>query len=165
MNIILIGYMGSGKTTVGKILANTLNYNFIDIDLEIEKSYHYKISDIFRIYGEKYFRILENKILTMIKENFYKKYVISTGGGLPIFSYNINILKALGTIFYLKIKKRTFLERTKNDRERPLKSKVNLFSKRLIHYEKVKDFVINCDYKTPEEIAFQIKQVYENNCR
>ena len=80
MKIILIGFMGVGKTSVGQMLAKKLNFNFIDTDYEIEKVSSETIPNIFEIYGEDYFRKIENNILKkVLKEN---NVVISTGGGI-----------------------------------------------------------------------------------
>ena len=98
-SIILIGMMGSGKTSVGKILANHLKFSFIDTDLEIENQENKTINQIFKVYGEPYFRMLEKNLLKNLnKYNF----VISTGGGFPIFNDNMSQLLNLGTTIFLE---------------------------------------------------------------
>ncbi len=83
-NIVLIGFMGSGKTSVGKSLARKLYKNFVDVDSVIEAEQNSSVSDIFKDKGEAYFRGLEQKCINELTQN--KGQVIATGGGLPIFS-------------------------------------------------------------------------------
>ena len=163
MNIILIGFMGSGKSTVGKILSEILDFNFIDIDSEIEKIENLKIKEIFRIYGEDFFRVKEKEILKKLINS--KKNVIATGGGIVVDKKNQQILKRLGIIFFLKISKHTFTERVKYDNNRPLKSKQNLFKIRQKYYKNLADYIISSDYNEPFNIAYTIKNIYENCCR
>ncbi|MDR0768309.1 MAG: shikimate kinase [Dysgonamonadaceae bacterium] len=117
--IFLIGYMGSGKTTVGKQLAKKLNLQFIDMDLFIENRYRKRISDIFEEKGEATFRELERKILLEIKD--FENVVISTGGGLPCFFDNMDIMNQSGTTVYLKASVEKLTERLKTGKQkRPL---------------------------------------------
>ena len=83
-NIVLIGFMGSGKTSVGKILARYLHKDFVDVDTVIEKEQNSSVSDIFENKGEEHFRALEQKCMNELTQN--KGQVIATGGGLPIYS-------------------------------------------------------------------------------
>lgn len=117
--IFLIGYMGSGKTTVGKQLAKKLNLQFIDMDLFIENRYRKRISDIFEEKGEAAFRELERKTLLEIKD--FENVVISTGGGLPCFFDNMDIMNQSGTTVYLKASVEKLTERLKTGKQkRPL---------------------------------------------
>ena len=97
--IFLIGYMGAGKTTLGKALARRMNLSYIDTDHYIENRYHKKISDIFASEGEERFRDIEHRILLEVSE--FEDIVVSTGGGLPCFNDNIDIMNNLGTTVYL----------------------------------------------------------------
>lgn len=116
--IILVGFMGSGKSTVGKLLAEKLGYTYLDTDHEIEKKTGKTITAIFADSGENYFRSLES---TCIKELYdLKKVVISTGGGLPVFNQNMALLNQLGHTVYLKTGINTIYKRIKNDKRRPL---------------------------------------------
>lgn len=118
-NIILIGFMGSGKTSIGKLLARELSFEFIDTDEEIEKEENLKISKIFDEFGEEYFRDLEtNYIRKLIPSS--KSLIVSTGGGLPLRDCNAKILRELGIVVYLKAKKDTIVNRVKEDNTRPL---------------------------------------------
>ncbi len=98
--IILIGFMGCGKSTFGKKLAKQLNYEFMDADDAIEAKYRLKIKDIFSQFGEAHFRKLEEKfILELDKE---QNIVLATGGGMPCFGKNMKLLNQLGITFYLQ---------------------------------------------------------------
>ncbi len=116
--IFLIGFMGSGKTTLGKVLSETLNYDFIDSDLWIEKKLKMSINSIFSAKGEVFFRELELNFIENINPN--KPKVIATGGGLPCFNGNIKKLKELGTVIYLEASPELIIERVKFDDTRPL---------------------------------------------
>lgn len=116
---ILIGYMGAGKTTVGKALANQTGYKFIDTDAMIVKQMNLSINDIFDKYGEKYFRDLETKLLeNLLSSNV--ECVISCGGGLPMKEENRPYLKKLGKVVYLNVNENDIVRRLKGDNSRPL---------------------------------------------
>src|SRR5208337_5165979 len=100
MRIFLIGFMGSGKTTIGKQLASSLGYRFLDSDFEIQKQFDLKISDIFEKFGEERFREAEKEWISNIHE--YDNIVISTGGGLPCHFNNIGLMNHLCITIYLK---------------------------------------------------------------
>lgn len=117
--IILIGYMGSGKTTLGKKLALELKVPFIDSDTEIEKIYDKTIPAFFAEEGENSFREKESAFIASLQNE--KAFVLSTGGGMPCFHNNMEALNQLGTTIYLKNNNKTLAERlmvSKN--ERPL---------------------------------------------
>ncbi|MDR0832851.1 MAG: shikimate kinase [Candidatus Symbiothrix sp.] len=99
--IFLIGYMGAGKTTVGKHLAQALGLQFIDLDQFIENRYHKKVSELFAEKGETGFRELEKKALLEVSE--FEDVIISTGGGTPCFFDNMQVMNAIGQTIYLKI--------------------------------------------------------------
>jgi len=130
--IFLIGYMGSGKTTVGKQLAKELDLPFIDMDVFIENRYHKSISAIFEEKGEAGFREIERKALFEIIE--FENVVISTGGGLPCFFDNMDVMNQAGTTIYLKVSVKELAKRLKNGKQkRPLiKDKSQ---------EEIKDFI------------------------
>ncbi len=117
-NIVLIGFMGSGKTTIGRRIAMTLKRKFIDMDLQIQDFYHMSINDIFREYSEEFFREQE----TTLCQNLGKAYkkVIATGGGVVKKPENIESLKKNGIIVYLKSTPESIYENTKYDKNRPL---------------------------------------------
>ncbi|MCJ8291020.1 MAG: shikimate kinase [Crocinitomicaceae bacterium] len=97
--IILIGFMGSGKSTLGKKIAKKMDLPFIDSDREIEKRHQKTIGDIFTENGESFFRTLETEYITSLKDK--EEFVLATGGGMPCFGKNMELLNELGTTFYL----------------------------------------------------------------
>lgn len=98
--IFLIGYMGAGKTTVGRELAKELNLDFIDLDHFIQARYQKTISQIFQEMGESEFRIIESNMLKEVGD--FENVVISTGGGTPCFFDNMDYMNNAGTTIYLK---------------------------------------------------------------
>ena len=120
MMIYLIGPMGSGKTTIGKILSSRLKYQFFDTDEEIKKKIGMSISSIFDKQGESGFRIIESQILEEL--SIKSKSIISTGGGIVLMKENRVIMKN-GTCIYLKIDFDEQLKRLANSDDRPLVSK------------------------------------------
>ena len=109
--IFLIGYMGAGKTTLGKALARRMNLSFIDTDLYIENRYHKKISEIFASEGEERFRDIERRILLEISE--FEEVVVSTGGGLPCFNDNMTTMNDNGITVYLETSEEELAARLK----------------------------------------------------
>lgn len=118
-NIVLIGYMGSGKTTVGKHICENYGYGFIDTDEYIVSKQGMSINEIFEKHGEEYFRNLETETVKGLCGKL-KKTVIATGGGLPVREENEGLLKALGRVYYLKADADTIYGRVSGDTERPL---------------------------------------------
>jgi shikimate kinase len=156
--IILVGMMGSGKSTVGALLAKSLAYNFVDTDELIIQSEKSSISNIFKNKGEHYFRNLESATLNSINMS---NVVIATGGGLPIFNDNMDKLVRLGNTIYLKISAAEIFFRLKNLNGRPLfendiKKTQETLSERKMIYEKSK-FQIDCTAKKPNELVEEIK--------
>ena len=120
-NICLIGYMGSGKSTVGRIVADRLGMDFKDTDELIEKEEGRSIPDIFRDSGEPYFRELEYRLMTKIAgKGDMTGTVLSTGGGLPVDVRNRELLKRAGTVIYLKASCESLGKRIGDDMGRPL---------------------------------------------
>ena len=161
-NIILIGFMGSGKTSVGIKLSYHMKRTMIDTDKWIEQKQKKTISEIFDIYGEEAFRKMETEC---IKELICKedRQIISVGGGLPIREENHDLLKQLGKVVYLKVRPETVYERLKNDTSRPLlqvedplKQINGLMAQRAPVYEKCADIVIDVSDKSFDEILEQI---------
>lgn len=117
--IILIGFMGAGKTTLGKVLAETLSVPFYDSDELIEERTNSSISSIFLHHGEAYFRNLEKEAIEQLSKT--STYVLAVGGGLPCFNNLMETLNGLGTTVYLKHDVTTLSKRLMNDSEqRPL---------------------------------------------
>jgi len=164
-NIVLIGFMGTGKSSVGKILANKLGLKFVDVDQVIEKTTGMKISEIFAKFGESHFRDIETEVIKLITQN--NGQVISTGGGVILREENFKKLKDKGVIVWLKASENAIFERVKNCKDRPLlqvenpKQKIKeLLTKRIPFYEKA-DFYINTEELTPEEVAEKIIEEYK----
>ena len=111
MNVFLIGFMGSGKTSIGKLLAKSLKMPFIDMDNEIALYEKQPISEIFSSKGEEYFRNLETKWLTEYSGN---GYLISVGGGTPCFNNNLELMKQKGLIVYLTLPIEMMAQRVSN---------------------------------------------------
>ena len=161
MNISLIGMMGSGKTTISKLLVQALSdFNFVDTDELIVKSENMSINDIFALKGENYFRKVESKILTSVLTSDFQ--IISTGGGIVKSSENLSLLKEKSMVFYLKASVETLYERVKNNTERPLlnnsdmlKKLETLLNERKELYEKA-HFVIDTDDKSSNIVVQEI---------
>lgn len=100
MVIILVGFMGCGKTTLGRKLAKQLNYEFVDADDAIEARYQTSVKDIFAKFGEAHFRKLEREFILSLKDR--DNMVLSTGGGMPCFGDNMQLLNEIGITFYLQ---------------------------------------------------------------
>ncbi|MBV7441788.1 shikimate kinase [Weeksellaceae bacterium TAE3-ERU29] len=165
MVITLIGYMGSGKSSIGKILSEKLNYTFLDLDEVIEKQEKLKISEIFKKKGEVYFRKLESQTLKNILES-QDNIILSTGGGTPVFYDNMDSILKKSVSFYLQATPITLAERLDPEKQsRPLIAHLpktdlpEFIAKHLFErnpfYQKSK-FTIKTDGLTPQEIADEI---------
>lgn len=161
-NIILIGYMGSGKTTIGKRLADAMQQSFYDTDEMIEQQANQKISDIFANQGEAYFREMETHTLEKLQGTL-NHVVLSTGGGMPCSEINARLLKSLGTVIYLQVSKKVVVQRLQGDTTRPLlqgedfeKKVETMLQIRHPLYERVADVVINTDQLSVDEIVNEI---------
>jgi len=159
-NIVLIGFMGSGKTVIATRLSKILGRQIIDTDKIIERKKRIKIKNIFKLYGEEYFRKLESDAVRFVGKQ--KGKIISTGGGVVTKSHNIKELKKNGIIVYLKNKFATSVNRLKNKKDRPLfnvadiKRTRKLFNQRLKLYKKAADIIVETDNKTIGEVAKEI---------
>jgi shikimate kinase len=123
-NIVLIGFMGCGKTTLGKKLAKDLNMNFVDMDEEIELQERKSISAIFEEKGEEGFRILETNYLKELEGK--KGLIVSTGGGAPCFNNNMKLINSIGKSVYIKLTPEELVKRLLNEQQkRPLVANLN----------------------------------------
>ncbi|MBP9596656.1 MAG: shikimate kinase [Fusobacteriaceae bacterium] len=164
-NLILIGFMGSGKSTVGKILAEKLEMKFLDTDLEIEKEQGRSVQDIFSEKGEEYFRKLENEMSKKLSTE--NNTIISTGGGIILNKENIEYLKKDGVVFFLDVAKKTLYKRLISSKGRPLLEGDELWSKinnvlgeRLERYRSSADFIVKVGNEIPYETMEDIKKLY-----
>jgi shikimate kinase len=165
-NIILTGFMGSGKTSVGERLAKRLSYQFQDTDQLIERNERDTINHIFQTKGEEHFRNLETKLLSELK-NTLNHTVLSTGGGLPIKELNSKLIKELGYVVYLKASKETTVKRLEGDTTRPLLRGEDLNEKverlltiRAPYYERTAHKIVATDGKSFDEIISCIMEAY-----
>lgn len=163
-NVILIGFMGSGKTTVGLRLSYRLRRAVIDTDKEIEKEEKRTISEIFATDGEGYFRDRETACLRKLLENTSNQ-IISVGGGLPLREENRKLLRELGQVFYLQANAETIYDRVKHDTTRPLlqgdnpQAKIRtLLAERDGYYREAADVVVNVDGKDFEQVLSEIEE-------
>ena len=163
-NIVLVGIMGSGKSTTARVLSKKLNMKWVDTDNQIESQSGKKVSDLFEI-SEDYFRTWEHTICKSLKS--ISNSVISTGGGIIINEKNRSIISSLGTVIYLKISPEAAIKRLKNDTKRPLLKKnnkleilKNLLDERDPLYNEVSSIQLIVDELTIDDTINQIlKQV------
>ena len=164
MNIFIVGPMGSGKSTVGKLISDELFLNFFDTDDEIEARTGASIDWIFDLEGEEGFRKRESEILEeMVKKN---SIVLSTGGGIVLWKINRELLSSRGTVFYLSTPISTQVERTSKDKDRPLLKNgdpsqilTKLHEERKDLYKNVSDHIIDTENKSSQEVAAEIIKV------
>ena len=153
--------MGSGKSTVGKIISDEMFLNFFDTDEEIESRTGASIDWIFDLEGEDGFRKRESDILNeMVEKN---SIVLSTGGGIILSDNNRELLSSRGTVFYLSTPILTQVERTAKDKDRPLLKDgdpeeilTKLHNEREALYEMVSDHVVDTENKSSKEVASEI---------
>ncbi len=163
-NIVLTGFMGTGKTAVGKILSQKLGFVLVDSDTEIEKEQKTTITDIFKRLGEAAFRDIESHTINRLSS--LKKTVLSTGGGAVLRAENMDALRKNGIIVCLSASPETILKRTSKNRNRPLletndplQTIKELYNFRKPYYEKA-DIIIDTDNMSPLQVAEEIiKQV------
>lgn len=163
-NIVLIGFMGSGKTSVGKKLSKVLKREFIDMDDFIEKKEGISVNEIFKIKGEEYFRQLEKDLCIKFSEP--KNKIIATGGGVIKSSENVNNLKKGGVILYLKSTPKQIAFNLRYDNTRPLlagggkeRKIAALMEEREPLYNKCADIIINVSNINIDETIEKIKDI------
>lgn len=161
--ICLIGFMGSGKTTVGKSLASILNTSWIDLDDYIEETSGEAIKVLFEKKGEAYFRNLEAACMQKVLDGEYG--IISTGGGIVVSEENREILKNQDT-FYLKYDYDTLYNRIVGDEKRPLASTYEEVKARYIQrqvlYEATARYTIDCEGKDIEQVVAIILEIIKS---
>lgn len=162
-NIILTGFMGCGKTTVGNILSRKLSYRHVDTDHEIEMEAGCTIKDIFEKKGEEYFRKVETQTIERLRDSL-SETVVSTGGGLVLNPVNVQILKEMGLVVYLKVSPAVVWNRLKYDKTRPLLQKPSpreeinrLLDYRHPIYMAAAHLVVDVDKKSAQEAAAEIE--------
>lgn len=158
---------GSGKSTIGKMVADQVGLKFIDLDVAIEEREQNSIADIFTKRGEDYFRKVESEVLHswLVKG---EDYIMATGGGTPCFFDNMAHLNRRGTTIYLKAPASILLKRTKKATTRPLlkdnhdKQLKELLIDRELDYQKAK-FTISIQDSTPQEVTDKIVGILNRN--
>jgi|YNPNPStandDraft_1061719.scaffolds.fasta_scaffold150716_1 shikimate dehydrogenase len=161
MNIILIGFMGVGKSAVGHLLAKELKMSFLDTDELIEKTEGRTIAEIFKTEGEEYFRNLETEVLETLQD--YDHFVLSTGGGMVLREENVSLLKAMGPLILLWAPPEVVWERVKNETHRPLLNVPDPLAeiKKILEfrtpiYERVADLKVDTSGKSIDVVAQEI---------
>jgi len=161
-NIVLVGPMGAGKSSVGKRLAQVLGLPFVDSDHEIEVRLKVSISTIFDVEGEEGFRQRESAVIADLVEHGQRK-VLATGGGAVIREENRVALKAYGTVIYLSSPVKQLVERTRHDTARPLLQNVDteavltrLMKERETFYKQAADIVLHTDRKSISRVVQEI---------
>ena len=161
-NIILVGLMGSGKTSVGKVLARLLGKSFVDSDHEIERATGVRIPVIFEIEGETGFRARERRMIDQLvaRDNL----LLATGGGAVLSRENRDTLHANGTVIYLRAPVKSLLKRTQRDRSRPLLQVADpaaklaeLFEQRDPLYREVAHLTVDTGNQSVRSLAGQIE--------
>jgi shikimate kinase len=161
MNIVLIGFMASGKTTIGQALACQLNLKFIDTDEYIEGQQNMEIKDIFSQFGETHFRLLEKQAIEQLEG--FEGYVISVGGGAVMYHNNLDTLKRIGVTVFLDTPLQKILVNLKS-KFRPLVGNTidenkmkELLEYRYPTYKKA-EIIINTDMLDAEQTVKEICQ-------
>ncbi len=160
-NIVLIGFMGTGKTTLGERLATQLRYDFVDMDAVIEQQASTTIADMFSAHGEAYFRLRERNCCKLV--SLYTQTVIATGGGIVKDESNIHTLKNSGLLIYLKSSEEKILANLATDTSRPLLQTADkqahvrqLLSERSCLYEAYSDAVLEVSALTIDEATARL---------
>lgn len=161
MNLVLIGFMGTGKSTVAASLSRQYHMEIVEMDEVLARQEGMSIPEIFQIHGEPYFRNLETELLKNL-QNCQNK-IISCGGGAALREENVKEMKKNGKVILLTASPETILERVKKDTSRPLlkdrktpKDIAALMENRQAKYLDAADFVISTDHKSVEEICMEI---------
>ena len=162
-NIVMIGFMGAGKSTVAEYLSTMFAMEVVEMDQEIVKGEGMSIPDIFEVHGEQYFRDLETNLL--IEMQARKNVVISCGGGTPLRECNVVEMKKNGRVVLLTASPETIFDRVKDSHDRPVIENnknvpfiADLMEKRRAKYEAAADIVINTDGKSLIEVCEELVQ-------
>ena len=160
-NIFLIGFMGTGKTTIANCLSRKLDRKVVEMDQIISERAGMSISDIFKTYGEQHFRDLETGLLVETQSGM--PVIVSCGGGTPMRECNVAEMKKSGCTVLLTACPETVLQRTKDNHDRPLLEKnknvefiAELMEKRREKYEAAADIIIETDGKNKKEICEEL---------
>jgi shikimate kinase len=166
--IVLTGFMGSGKSSVGHALASLLGWHFVDLDCEIEQAEKRKIREIFRDDGEPRFREIERNVLRSVLGDSQRPMVLAAGGGTYVQARNTELLRAAqATVIFLEASTKTLLQRCCSEGADPIEvirplardrdAFVRLYEERLPFY-RTADLTVNSDNKAPETVAQEIAE-------
>lgn len=162
-NVFLVGPMGAGKSTIGRLLAAELRLSFKDTDREIEERSGVDIPWIFDMEGEEGFRNRETQILNDLSQ--LDKILLATGGGIVLKPENRKFLASRGQVVYLKTSIDEQVRRTSRDNKRPLLDNDNpravliaLMEKRHALYEEIADYIIDTDGRSPKSVALELSR-------
>lgn len=162
-NILLIGFMGAGKSTVSAKLSELLAMEIMEMDAHIQQKEGMTIKEIFAVHGEEYFRNCESNTLIELKER--KHMVVSCGGGVPLREKNVELMKNSGYVVWLTATPEAIYDRVKDSTERPLLNGnmnipyiKNLMESRREKYEKAADIMVDTTGKEPQEICEELLQ-------
>ncbi len=168
ISIALVGPMGAGKSTIGRLLAKTLDFDFVDLDEVIQIRTGVEIATIFDIEGEKGFRQRESCALADFVNK--KKLIISTGGGVVISPENRELLKKVTHVIYLKATVEQIYQRVQYDKKRPLLAVEDpkavlerLIAERQPWYEDVASYVLISENKPPKKVTLEIVNMVEQS--
>ena len=157
-NLVLVGFMGSGKSSVGREIARRWGFRFIDTDTAIRQKYKKSIPDIFATFGEPFFRDEENKALQDLQDTNHA--VIATGGGIVLQQRNHRLLRSLGVVAWLTANEEVIWERVSRNHNRPLlrtpdprTTIINLMSTRYPLYSSLADITVETSGLTHQEVA------------
>lgn len=159
-NLALVGFMGSGKSTVGHMLAMMLGFRFIDTDDQVEHQVGKKISEIFATEGEEKFRFYERQVLEQL--NTVERSIISTGGGLVTRPGNLELLQQHSLVVCLWASPETIYNRVAHQTHRPLlagadpKAKIVEMLKARAPFYRQADVLVSSDFRSPREVAIHI---------
>lgn len=166
--IFLIGFMGAGKSTIAECLRRSYGRKVVEMDQRIEEQEQMPISRIFEVKGEEYFRRLETKLLRELKGQ--PDLVVSCGGGVPLRSCNVEVMRESGQVVFLTARPETVYQRIKNSHNRPLLENnknisfiASLMEERKERYEAAADYLVATDNRSKEEICREIMDKISGN--
>lgn len=167
-NIILIGFMGTGKTAIGRIVARMLNYQFLDTDEMVEETTGLTINQLFRKHGEIRFRSEEELVVRKLANR--QNLVVATGGGVVLNSENVRLLKQNGFFVLLTAEPNVILERVSRRNTRPLLAKgknldtiISLYAERYTFYQACADFTVDTSSISLEESSEKIFHAFRES--